>query len=98
MYQQQELLSKLIIFCIQDDGKSRQKWVRFHFQLQSLRGFTIHLKVALRTLGGGGGGEEFSRDTAKEVLCVLNVYWNLAVFSVRIDTECFGVLFGFVFK
>lgn len=32
MDQQQELLSKLIIFCM-NDGK---KWVRFHFQLQSL--------------------------------------------------------------
>ena len=53
MDQQQELISKLIIFCIQDDGKSRQKWVRFHFQLQSLRGFAIHPKIALRTFSFG---------------------------------------------
>lgn len=33
--QQQELLSKLIIFCIQDDGKSTQKWVRFPLQPRS---------------------------------------------------------------
>lgn len=52
--QQQELLSKLIIFCIQDDGKSGLKWVRFHFPLQSLKGFVIHLTVALRTFPFGG--------------------------------------------
>lgn len=80
MYQQQELLSKLIIFCIQDDGKSRQKWVRFHFQPQLLRGFTIHLKVALRTLGGIQQG-----CCPGTVVCAA-YQLEFRILSVRIDT------------
>lgn len=54
MDQQQELLTKLIMFCVQDDGKRRPKWVRFHFQVQSLRGFAIHPEIAPRTFSFGG--------------------------------------------
>lgn len=52
---QQELLSKLIVFCLQDDGEPRQKGVRFHPHLQPL-GSNVLRKVALRTLPAFWGG------------------------------------------
>lgn len=57
MAQQQELLSKLIIFCIQNDGKSGSDFI----SNCNLSGCSILLKVALRTFSfsgcvcGGGG-------------------------------------------
>lgn len=45
---QQELLSKLIVFCIQDDGEPRQKGVGFHPPLQPL-GSHVRRKVAQST-------------------------------------------------
>lgn len=51
---QQELLSKLIIFCIQDDGQSGSDFI----SNCSLPGLPVLLKVALRTFSFGGDSEQ----------------------------------------
>lgn len=66
---QQELLSKLIIFCIQDDGQSGSDFI----SNCSLPGLPVLLKVALRTFSFGGDSEQSAGPPR-----ALNPSWNLA--------------------
>lgn len=86
MAQQQELLSKLIIFCIQNDGKSGSDFI----SNCNLSGCSILLKVALRTfsfywcvcLGGGGGAFRVKPRFSS----ALSISWNFAFLNVSIGT------------
>lgn len=86
MAQQQELLSKLIIFCIQNDGKSGSDFI----SNCNLSGCSILLKVAPRTFSFSGcvgrvvGGAAFR---IKPGFCsALSINWNLAFLNVSIGT------------